>query len=80
METLALFAGCLAFAEFMTGVTKGTAIQLPTFVWALGGGVVIRNALDYIFGIKVFDRAIDVRQCSTVHLPGHCAAVARCGS
>ncbi|MDL5037108.1 sodium/glutamate symporter [Comamonas resistens] len=60
VETLALFAGCLAFAEFMTGVTKGTAIQLPTFVWALGGGVVIRNALDYIFGIKVFDRAIDV--------------------
>ncbi|WP_287913945.1 sodium/glutamate symporter [Comamonas sp.] len=60
IETLALFAGCLAFAEFMTGVTKGTAIQLPTFVWALGGGVVIRNMLDYIFGFKVFDRAIDV--------------------
>ncbi len=60
VETLALFAGCLAFAEFMTGVTKGTAIQLPTFVWALGGGVVIRNVLDYVFGFKVFDRAIDV--------------------
>ena len=60
IETLALFAGCLAFAEFMTGVTKGTAIQLPTFVWALGGGVVIRNVLDYVFGYKVFDRAIDV--------------------
>ena len=60
IETLALFAGCLAFAEFMTGVTKGTAIQLPTFVWALGGGVIIRNSLDYIFGFKVFDRAIDV--------------------
>ena len=60
IETLALFAGCLAFAEFMTGVTKGTAIQLPTFVWALGGGVVLRNMLDYIFGFKVFERAIDV--------------------
>ncbi|WP_395025792.1 sodium/glutamate symporter [Comamonas odontotermitis] len=60
IETLALFAGCLAFAEFMTGVTQGTAIQLPTFVWALGGGVVIRNVLDYAFGFKVFDRAIDV--------------------
>lgn len=32
---------CLAFAEFMTGLTKGLAVQLPTFVWALGGGVVI---------------------------------------
>ncbi|MEN5178195.1 sodium/glutamate symporter [Comamonas odontotermitis] len=60
IETLALFAGCLAFAEFMTGVTQGTAVQLPTFVWALGGGVVIRNVLDYAFGFKVFDRAIDV--------------------
>ncbi|MBV2164185.1 sodium/glutamate symporter [Comamonas nitrativorans] len=60
IETLALFAGCLAFAEFMTHLTKDTAIQLPTFVWALGSGVVIRNVLDYVFGIKVFDRAIDV--------------------
>ncbi|WP_284335664.1 sodium/glutamate symporter [Comamonas sp. NoAH] len=60
IETLALFAACLAFGEFMSTVTKGTAIQLPTFVWCLGGGVVIRNALDYIFGFKVFDRAIDV--------------------
>lgn len=60
IETLALFAACLAFGEFMTHVTKGTAIQLPTFVWCLGGGVIIRNVLDYIFGFKVFDRAIDV--------------------
>lgn len=60
VETLALFAGCLAFAEFMTGMTRGTAVQLPTFVWALGGGVVIRNVLDHAFGFKVFDRAIDV--------------------
>ena len=60
VETLALFAGCLAFAEFMTGLTMGTVIQLPTFVWALAGGVVIRNVLDYMFGFKVFDRAIDV--------------------
>ena len=60
IETLALFAGCLAFAEFMTGVTAGTTLQLPTFVWALGGGVLIRNALDYVFHFEVFDRAIDV--------------------
>ena len=60
IETLALFAACLAFGEFMTSLTKGTAVQLPTFVWCLGGGVIIRNVLDYIFGFKVFDRAIDV--------------------
>ena len=44
----------------MTHLTKGTAIQLPTFVWALGTGVVIRNVLDYVFNVQVFDRAIDV--------------------
>lgn len=60
IETLALFAGCLAFGEFMTTLTQGTTVQLPTFVWCLGGGVIIRNVLDYIFGFKVFDRAIDV--------------------
>ena len=60
IETLALFAGCLAFAEFMTKLTADAAFQLPTFVWALGGGVLIRNVLDYVFHYKVFDRAIDV--------------------
>jgi ESS family glutamate:Na+ symporter len=60
IETLALFAGCLAFAEFMSHWTQGTVVQLPTFVWALGSGVLIRNALDYVFRFEVFDRSIDV--------------------
>jgi ESS family glutamate:Na+ symporter len=60
IETLALFAGCLAFAELMQKFTAGSVLQLPTFVWALGGGVLIRNALDYVFRFEVFDRAIDV--------------------
>ena len=60
IETMALFAGCLAFGELMRNITADTAFQLPTFVWCLGGGVIIRNVLDYIFGFKVFDRAIDV--------------------
>ena len=60
IETMALFAGCLAFGELMRNLTAGTAFQLPTFVWCLGGGVIIRNVLDYVFGFKVFDRAIDV--------------------
>lgn len=60
IETLALFAGCLGFAQFMTEFAQGSAVQLPTFVWALGGGVLIRNLLDYVFHFEVFDRAIDV--------------------
>ena len=60
ITTLGLFAGCLAFAEFMTGFSKGTAFELPTFVWALGGGVLLRNVLEGIFKVQIFDRAIDV--------------------
>lgn len=60
IETMALFAGCLAFGELMSNLTKDSSFQLPTFVWCLGAGVLIRNILDYIFGFKVFDRAIDV--------------------
>ena len=60
IETMALFAGCLAFGEFMRNLAADTAFQMPTFVWCLGAGVIIRNVLDYVFGFKVFDRAIDV--------------------
>jgi len=60
ITTLGLFAGCLAFAEFMTGFSKGTMFELPTFVWALAGGVLIRNILEGIFKVQIFDRAIDV--------------------
>jgi len=60
ITTLALFAVCLAFADFMTGVAKGTAFELPTFVWVLGTGVILRNILESIFKVEIFDRAIDV--------------------
>lgn len=60
IETLALFAACLAFADLMTIAAKGTAFELPTFVWALAGGVVIRNVLTTFFNFEMFDRAIDV--------------------
>ena len=60
ITTLGLFAGCLAFAAFMTGAAKGSMFELPTFVWALAGGVVLRNVLESIFKVNIFDRAIDV--------------------
>ena len=60
ITTLGLFAACLAFADFMTTFTKGTSIELPTFVWALGSGVILRNILENIFKVNIFDRAINV--------------------
>ncbi len=44
----------------MTGVAEGTMFELPTFVWALAGGVILRNVLESIFKVNIFDRAIDV--------------------
>ncbi|MFL4435125.1 sodium/glutamate symporter [Acinetobacter baumannii] len=60
ITTLGMFAACLAFAEFMTGFSKGTWFELPTFVWALGGGVILRNILQSVLKVDIFDRAIDV--------------------
>lgn len=60
VETLALFAACLAFADFMAAFSKGTMFELPTFVWALAGGVIVRNFLEYVLKVNIFDRAIDV--------------------
>lgn len=60
ITTLGMFAACLAFAEFMTGFSKGTWFELPTFVWTLGGGVILRNILEGVFKVNIFDRAIDV--------------------
>ncbi|TCB66904.1 sodium/glutamate symporter [Acinetobacter sp. ANC 4178] len=60
ITTLGMFAACLAFADFMTGFSKGTWFELPTFVWTLGGGVILRNILESVFKVNIFDRAIDV--------------------
>ncbi|MDO5639650.1 MAG: sodium/glutamate symporter [Neisseria sp.] len=56
VETLAMFAVCLSFAEIMNTYVGG----LPQFVWALGAGVVLRNVLVMGFKFNMFDRAIDV--------------------
>ncbi|MDY0309332.1 MAG: sodium/glutamate symporter [Castellaniella sp.] len=60
IETLAMFAACLVCADLLSRWTHGTAIELPTFIWALASGVVIRNTLTHLFRFRMFDRAIDV--------------------
>lgn len=60
IETLAMFAACLSSADLLGRWTRGTALELPTFIWALGSGVVIRNVLTHAFRFQMFDRAIDV--------------------
>jgi len=60
VKTIGMFALCIVFANFMTGFAKGQWFELPTFVWALGCGVFLRNTLEYVFKIELFDRCIDV--------------------
>lgn len=60
ITTLGMFAFALAFAEIMRNLTVGTAFELPAFVWALGGGILLRNVLETGFKQEIFDRSIDV--------------------
>lgn len=60
IETLAMFAACLAFAEIVDAHDKGAWYDLPKFVWSLFFGVILRNILTSAFKVKMFDRAIDV--------------------
>lgn len=60
IATLGMFAFSLAFAELMKNLTTGTMFELPTFVWALGGGIILRNVLETGFKHEIFDRSIDV--------------------
>ncbi|OTG89428.1 sodium/glutamate symporter [Acinetobacter sp. ANC 3813] len=60
VKTLGMFALCISFAYFMASIAKGQWFELPTFVWALMCGVILRNVLEHGFKIKMFDRCIDV--------------------
>jgi len=64
VETMALFAACLAFSALMTTPEVKSFLPswftLPQFVWALLFGVLLRNFLTSAFKVNMFDRAIDV--------------------
>lgn len=62
IETMALFAACLAFSSLASGYFGSHEVlkKIPQFVWALGFGVVLRNILTTAFKFDMFDRAIDV--------------------
>jgi len=60
VKTMGMFAICISFAYFMTTAAKGQWFELPSFVWALMCGVVLRNILEHGLRVQVFDRCIDV--------------------
>ncbi|NLO53618.1 MAG: sodium/glutamate symporter [Gammaproteobacteria bacterium] len=64
IETLALFAVCLASASYLSSFMaehfSDSNFVIPTFVWALASGVVVRNLLSAVFKVSIFDRCVDV--------------------
>lgn len=64
IETLALFAICLASASYLSSLMaehfSDSNFVIPTFIWALASGVLVRNVLAKAFKISVFDRGVDV--------------------
>lgn len=64
IETLALFALSLASASYLSSFMaehfSESNFVIPTFVWALASGVVVRNVLTSVFKVTIFDRCVDV--------------------
>ena len=60
IETITMMSFCLLIGQYLDSITKGTALQLPTFVWCLFTGVISRNTLTHLFKFRVADSAIDV--------------------
>jgi len=64
LETLSLFAVCLAVSSYISTFFStnfpNAPITIPTFVWALATGVVVRNLVTPLFNFNVFDRCVDV--------------------
>ncbi|WDY57068.1 sodium/glutamate symporter [Pseudomonas sp. PSKL.D1] len=60
VETLALIAVSMMVGTLLTGLLKGTAFELPTFVCVLFVGVVLRNGLALCGLYQVFEREVSV--------------------
>ena len=60
IETIAMLSLCLLIGPIFRWLNKGTEMQLPTFIWCLFTGVIIRNSLTNLFKFQVADSAIDV--------------------
>ena len=65
LESLALIAICLLVGNFMTQVSAPTlrdqlGINIPTFVWCLFCGIILRNGLAALKIHRVFDREVSV--------------------
>ncbi|MBL1407695.1 sodium/glutamate symporter [Sphingobacterium faecale] len=59
IETLTMLAICVTVGQFLYESMKGSAFELPNFVWSLLIGVIIRNILAHTTTYIVNDHAVD---------------------
>ncbi|MCI6989448.1 MAG: sodium/glutamate symporter [Campylobacter sp.] len=60
VKSLGLFALAMFIGTTISAITKGSSFTLPTFVWCLFSGIMIRNSFSYFNIHQVFDREVGV--------------------
>jgi ESS family glutamate:Na+ symporter len=60
METISMLAICIVAGGYISSLFVDTMYQMPTFVWCLFVGVIIRNILAHVFKHEVFEPTVDV--------------------
>ena len=59
-ETVGMLAISISVGSYLDVLTKDTIMQMPTFVWCLFSGVILRNIVTHVFRRQVSDETIDV--------------------
>ncbi|NLY04305.1 MAG: sodium/glutamate symporter [Campylobacter sp.] len=60
LKTLGLFAISMFVGTTIGELSKGSFITIPTFVWCLFAGIIVRNLLSYFKIHQIFDREVGV--------------------
>ncbi|WP_025125816.1 sodium/glutamate symporter [Myroides odoratimimus] len=60
MLTITLLSICLVLGQYLSDWNAQYTFKLPTFVWCLFIGVIIRNVLPHLFKVKMHDESIEI--------------------
>ncbi|MDM1501165.1 sodium/glutamate symporter [Myroides marinus] len=60
MLTITLLSVCLVTGQYLAEWNAQYRFTLPTFVWCLFIGVIIRNTLPHLFKVKMHDESIEI--------------------
>ncbi len=60
VATISMMAICVVGGRYLNNWMQGSVLQMPTFVWCLLVGVIIRNGLTHVCKISASEPTIDV--------------------